>query len=74
MEQYQSEKGKCNEIKSPQHCFGCNEVLEGYKDENRYNKEIKMKLKCPNCTNIFCVECDIFIHDSLHNCPGCSVE
>ncbi len=30
-----------------------------------------MRLQCPLCTNIFCVECDIFIHDSLHNCPGC---
>lgn len=31
----------------------------------------KMTLQCPRCHNIFCVECDIFIHDSLHNCPGC---
>jgi len=31
-----------------------------------------MRMKCPKCTNLFCVECDIFIHDSLHNCPGCS--
>ena len=31
----------------------------------------KMSLQCPRCENIFCVECDIFIHDSLHNCPGC---
>lgn len=27
--------------------------------------------QCPHCLNIFCVECDLFIHDSLHNCPGC---
>jgi transcription initiation factor TFIIH subunit 2 len=27
--------------------------------------------QCPDCLNIFCVECDLFIHDSLHNCPGC---
>lgn len=33
----------------------------------------KMALRCPRCHNSFCVECDIFIHDSLHNCPGCFI-
>jgi transcription initiation factor TFIIH subunit 2 len=33
-----------------------------------------MKMQCPKCQGIFCVECDIFIHDSLHNCPGCSAK
>ena len=31
----------------------------------------KMLLRCPLCLHLFCVECDLFIHDSLHNCPGC---
>lgn len=26
---------------------------------------------CPLCTSFFCLDCDLFIHDSLHNCPGC---
>jgi len=26
---------------------------------------------CPLCKQVFCVNCDLFIHDSLHNCPGC---
>lgn len=28
-------------------------------------------LVCPLCECLFCVDCDLFIHDSLHNCPGC---
>jgi transcription initiation factor TFIIH subunit 2 len=28
-------------------------------------------LKCPKCSKLFCYDCDIFIHESLHNCPGC---
>lgn len=28
-------------------------------------------LQCPSCQQFFCVDCDLFIHDSLHNCPGC---
>eukprot|EP01132_Coremiostelium_polycephalum_P000961 gene961-1224_t len=27
--------------------------------------------KCPRCRQIFCLDCDLFIHESLHNCPGC---
>lgn len=27
--------------------------------------------QCPRCEELFCVDCDLFIHDSLHNCPGC---
>lgn len=26
---------------------------------------------CKVCQNAFCVECDLFVHDSLHCCPGC---
>lgn len=33
-----------------------------------------MKMQCPKCLGVFCVECDIFIHDSLHNCPGCCAQ
>ncbi|KAA8495554.1 General transcription factor IIH subunit 2 [Porphyridium purpureum] len=27
--------------------------------------------ECPRCSEEFCIECDSFIHESLHNCPGC---
>ena len=30
------------------------------------------KYQCPKCKNQFCLECDIFIHENLHNCPGCT--
>uniref|UniRef100_A0A8D3EB85 General transcription factor IIH subunit n=1 Tax=Scophthalmus maximus TaxID=52904 RepID=A0A8D3EB85_SCOMX len=26
---------------------------------------------CPSCHGVFCTECDLFIHDSLHCCPCC---
>mmetsp|Transcript_26852 Transcript_26852/g.45283 ORF Transcript_26852/g.45283 Transcript_26852/m.45283 type:complete len:538 (+) Transcript_26852:61-1674(+) len=31
----------------------------------------KLLLRCPHCRYFFCVDCDLFVHDSLHNCPGC---
>jgi transcription initiation factor TFIIH subunit 2 len=30
-----------------------------------------LRFQCPDCNNIYCVDCDAFIHNSLHNCPGC---
>ncbi|KAF3200999.1 hypothetical protein TWF192_003374 [Orbilia oligospora] len=26
---------------------------------------------CTDCKTHFCIDCDIFAHESLHNCPGC---
>lgn len=46
-------------------CTGCTKLLE---------KESSLRLLCPSCVNVFCVECDTFVHDSLHHCPGCGVK
>jgi len=42
-------------------CSGC---LERFSADS-------LRLRCPCCEDVFCVECDLFIHDSLHNCPSC---
>ncbi|XP_038159584.1 general transcription factor IIH subunit 2 [Cyprinodon tularosa] len=31
----------------------------------------KTVFSCPSCRSVFCVECDLFIHESLHCCPCC---
>jgi transcription initiation factor TFIIH subunit 2 len=50
------------ESKKNETCTGCQkEIITGS----------NLFLKCLECDNIFCVECDSFIHDSLHNCPTC---
>ncbi len=43
-------------------CAGCQEML---------NPEERLWLQCPECDEIFCLDCDEFVHTSLHNCPGC---
>lgn len=30
-----------------------------------------LRLQCPDCKNYFCIDCDAFLHETLHNCPGC---
>ena len=27
---------------------------------------------CPKCSQRFCLDCDLYIHETLHNCPGCT--
>ncbi|KAJ2682710.1 hypothetical protein GGH99_004630 [Coemansia sp. RSA 1285] len=29
------------------------------------------RFRCPRCKHQFCLDCDVFVHDTLHNCPGC---
>ncbi|KAK9476442.1 Ssl1-like-domain-containing protein [Lipomyces japonicus] len=29
------------------------------------------RFQCPNCRQHFCIDCDLFAHEVLHNCPGC---
>lgn len=43
-------------------CTGCKKLLP---------KNDSIRLLCPRCLNTFCIDCDSFIHDSLHHCPGC---
>lgn len=46
---------------STKNCFGCLAAFENH--HNQY--------QCLSCQNLFCVDCDLFCHDTLHNCPGC---
>jgi len=32
-----------------------------------------MVLECTKCKQQFCSDCDMFIHETLHNCPGCEL-
>lgn len=29
------------------------------------------RYRCPECHFDFCSDCDIFVHDVVHCCPGC---
>jgi transcription initiation factor TFIIH subunit 2 len=37
--------------------------LEGSSESARY--------ECPSCRHHYCVDCDVFCHQTLFNCPGC---
>ena len=67
-------------------CFGClkvigcrpvkeatnkksNESTSG--NDNTEEGEAILRFQCPECHNVFCPDCDAFLHETLHNCPGC---
>jgi transcription initiation factor TFIIH subunit 2 len=29
------------------------------------------RYECPVCRHHFCIDCDLFAHEVVHNCPGC---
>lgn len=37
--------------------------VEGASESSRY--------ECESCGNHFCIDCDVFCHEVVHNCPGC---
>uniref|UniRef100_A0A4W6FPH7 General transcription factor IIH subunit n=1 Tax=Lates calcarifer TaxID=8187 RepID=A0A4W6FPH7_LATCA len=48
------------ELQGDRYCQACQGEL---KDKSIFT--------CTSCHSVFCVECDVFIHDTLHCCPCC---
>ncbi|KAF4519067.1 hypothetical protein B566_EDAN001657 [Ephemera danica] len=51
------------DIMEGEHCYSCQRL---------YNEHDKHIYKCTRCGEQICLDCDIFIHDTLHTCPGCA--
>lgn len=51
--------------KVPKNCFGCQQSLLAP------GNLPGLSVACSKCKQHFCLDCDIYIHESLHNCPGC---
>lgn len=43
------------------HTYNANK--DGVSESGRY--------ECETCESFFCIECDVFAHEVVHNCPGC---
>lgn len=46
-------------------CTGCLKQLP---------RDASLRLECPKCKHIFCLDCDAFVHDGLHHCPSCGID
>ncbi|KAK9821495.1 hypothetical protein WJX74_003082 [Apatococcus lobatus] len=50
-------------------CYSCSSNL--IQPDEADNTEAGVVVRCPDCGLFFCYDCDSYIHESLHNCPGC---
>ncbi|TQD76016.1 hypothetical protein C1H46_038454 [Malus baccata] len=41
------------------------------KSSKKLGNKSGLWVACSKCKQHFCLECDMYIHESLHNCPGC---
>lgn len=59
------------------YCFGCLKSLDaaagisGSKSGTAAVGSSGLVLRCRQCQQVFCYDCDAFVHETLHNCPGC---
>jgi transcription initiation factor TFIIH subunit 2 len=50
-------------------CFSCQRRVAG--GANVTSSDDETASVCETCKQSFCFSCDIYIHEKLHNCPGC---
>lgn len=51
------------------HCAGC--LLEFPASLATADDALSLRYRCKKCNGDYCIDCDVFIHETLHNCPGC---
>lgn len=58
------------------YCYGCSCLLE--EPPRRSGRGVvvvpaapAVVLRCPDCRRLFCLDCDAYVHEHLHSCPGC---
>lgn len=41
------------------------------KEDETARASESLRYECRYCESHFCIDCDLFCHEVLHNCPGC---
>ncbi|CAK0742284.1 hypothetical protein CVIRNUC_001385 [Coccomyxa viridis] len=50
-------------------CYGC--LTELTVSGEDLTQDLGVVVRCGECKQLFCYDCDLYIHETLHNCPGC---
>ncbi|CCE63386.1 hypothetical protein TPHA_0E02960 [Tetrapisispora phaffii CBS 4417] len=54
-----------------ENCFSCQMTFPSLRNKKTGELLTSSRYRCQDCENDFCIDCDLFIHEILHNCPGC---
>ena len=60
-------------------CFACGLPFPVVPPEDQWQvtethakgMSVSSRYECMTCHNHFCIDCDLFAHEVVHNCPGC---
>ncbi|GFR41049.1 hypothetical protein Agub_g1692, partial [Astrephomene gubernaculifera] len=63
--QHEVEAGPTSGGPAAPYCFGC------LREVAAPGQPGPLTLRCGGCRHVFCFECDAYVHEQLHNCPGC---
>lgn len=55
-------------------CFSCQIRFPTIKNHKTGELLTSSRYRCESCKKDFCIDCDVYIHEILHNCPGCESE
>jgi transcription initiation factor TFIIH subunit 2 len=56
------------------HCFACGKSFPEVPPKERWANKgegSSGRYECTACRRHFCIDCDLFAHEVVHNCPGC---
>lgn len=67
------------EAENSSHCFSCQTEFPappaGTDADNHAKTQagtsVSSRYRCPDCNRHFCIDCDVFCHEILYNCPAC---
>lgn len=54
-------------------CFACGKGFPAVPPRERWKEDVGTsgRYACTVCRRHFCIDCDLFAHEVVHNCPGC---
>lgn len=55
-------------------CFACGRSFPEIPPRERWGDKgegLSGRYECTVCRRHFCIDCDLFAHEVVHNCPGC---
>jgi transcription initiation factor TFIIH subunit 2 len=53
-------------------CFACLKPFPTASSADQWSSSTSSsRYECPVCRRHFCIDCDLFAHEVVHNCPGC---
>jgi transcription initiation factor TFIIH subunit 2 len=60
-------------------CFACGIAFPPVPSQEQWQiaesqakgMSVSSRYECTVCANHFCIDCDLFAHEIVHNCPGC---